>query len=554
MYQYDQYDQTLVRERAKQFHGQVQRRLSGTVKEGEFKPLRLQNGLYMQLHAYMLRVAIPYGLLSSKQLRMLADIAKRYDKGYGHLTTRQNIQFNWPKLQDVPRILEDLASVEMHAIQTSGNCIRNTTSDQFAGVARDELEDPRPYTEIIRQWSTLHPEFAFLPRKFKIAVTGAPGDDRAAVKLHDIGLRMVKNAAGEVGFEVLAGGGLGRSPFVAKVVREFLPKQHLLSYLESMLRVYNLHGRRDNKFKARIKILVDALGVDKYRELVEADWEHTRDGSLTLTEDEVARVAEHFKPPAYRELPQSDTALERFKLSSDREFGRWVTNNVTLHKQPGYCAVTLSIKEKGTPPGDLSDYQMHAVAGLADRYSFGEARVTHMQNLVLADTEVEALPKLFGELRALGLITANHNKVTDMICCPGLDFCNLANARSIPIALQIRERFDDVDYLNDLGDISLKISGCINACGHHHVGNIGILGIDKQGDEFYQLMLGGHANNDASLGEIVGRAFDKNQIVDAVATVLETYLQQRTSPDERFLDCYRRVGMTPFKEALYGAD
>jgi sulfite reductase (NADPH) hemoprotein beta-component len=551
MYQYDQYDQRAVSERAAQFLGQVERRLSGEILEDEFKPLRLQNGLYMQLHGYMLRVAIPYGLLSSKQIRKFAHIARKFDKGYAHLTTRQNLQYNWLKLQDVPEILRELASVEMHAVQTSGNCIRNTTSDQFAGVARDEVEDPRPYAELIRQWSTFHPEFAFLPRKFKIAIAGTDSD-RAAIYFHDIGVRIVRGPSGETGFQMLVGGGLGRTPFVAKSIRENLPKQHLLSYLEAILRVYNMHGRRDNKFKARIKILVDALGAEEFGRQVDAEWEHIKDSALQLTDAEVQRVAQYFAPQPYEKLPESDAKLEALALSSNRDFGRWVRNNVTRHRQPGYCAVTISVKHPDVPPGDLSDTQMDSLADLADRYSFGEARVTHRQNLVFADVRVDALEALYKDLAALDLGTANSEKVSDVICCPGLDYCDLANARSIPVAMQIMQRFTDVDYIEDLGDVSIKMSGCINACGHHHAGNIGILGIDKQGEEFYQLMLGGSADYDASIGSVLGKAFPKDKIVEAVATVLDTYLKIRESADETFLMTYRRLGAEPFKKVLYG--
>ena len=552
MYQYDQYDQRIVEERSRQFRGQVQRRLSGEILEDEFKPLRLQNGLYMQLHAYMLRVAVPYGLLSSTQMRKLAHIARTYDKGYGHLTTRQNMQFNWPTLEGVANILDELASVQMHAVQTSGNCIRNTTSDQFAGVTRDELEDPRPYAEIIRQWSTFHPEFAFLPRKFKIAVNATPDDDRAAVYFHDIGVKLVENGAGERGFEVLAGGGLGRTPHIGQTVRKFLPKEHLLSYLESILRVYNQFGRRDNKFKARIKILVNALGIEEFSRRVEEEWEQIKDGDMLLPEEEIERVKKHFAPHAYETLPDSDSELAALALDKARAFGNWVKSNVRPHKVPGYASVTISVKDKEIPPGDLSDYQMDQVADLADRYSFGEMRITHTQNLVLADVKVSQLRELHEKLVAVNLGNANANHIADMITCPGLDFCNLANARSIPIGMRIIDRFDDIDYMNDIGDVNLKISGCINACGHHHVGNIGILGIDKQGVEHYQLMLGGSAGNDASLGQIVGPAFTQDEIVGAVDTVLQRYLKERESADETFIHCYRRVGMAPFKEALYG--
>ncbi len=553
MYQYDEYDRKIVAERAEQFARQVERRIAGDISESQFKPLRLQNGLYMQLHAYMLRIAVPYGLLSSKKLRRLARIARTYDKGYGHFTTRQNIQYNWPKLQDVPKILRELAEVEMHAIQTSGNCIRNITSDHLAGIARDELEDPRPIAEIMRQWSTFHPEFAYLPRKFKIAITGTPGHDRAAVRTHDIAVRIVKNAAGEVGCQVLVGGGLGRTPVVAKVVREWLPKEDLLSYLEAILRIYNQYGDRKDKFKARIKILVNSLGVEEFTRQVEEEWAHIKDSALRLTQAELDRVSKFFTPPPYKKLENSDALLEKLRLSKDRVFGRWTQHNVDLHKVPGYSAVYISLKTTDTPPGDCSDTQMDAIAQLADDYSFGELVVTHSQNLLLPHVETTKLPELYERLRKLDLARPNMNLISDVICCPGLDFCDLANARSIPQALEISKRFDDLDYQHDIGELNIKMSGCINACGHHHVGHIGILGINKRGEEAYQLALGGAPGNDASLGKIVGPAFPPEQIVDAVETVVKRYLEIRTSPDERFLDCYRRVGMQPFKEALYGA-
>ncbi len=553
MYQYDEEDQRIVEERAQQFRGQVDRRFSGEIAEVEFKPLRLQNGIYMQLHAYMLRVAIPYGTLSSQQLRKLAHIARVYDKSYGHFTTRQNLQYNWPKLDDLPKILAELATVQMHAIQTSGNCVRNVTSDHFAGVARDELEDPRPWAELIRQWSTFHPEFAALPRKFKIAVSSTPDTDRTAVRFHDVGVRLVENAAGKRGFEVLVGGGMGRTPQIAEVIGKFVERQDLLSYLEAVLRVYNLHGRRDNIYKARIKILVSALGVEEFRALVEAEWEQIKGGPLQLTPAEIARVQAHFAAPAYQQLTAADAVLAGLKLGKNRELGRFVQNNTTPHKQPGYVAVTISLKEKGTPPGDLSDYQMDRVADLAERYGFGELRVTHTQNLVLPDVQVSQLPALHAELVELGLGTANANKVTDLIACPGLDYCALANARSIPVAMELMARFEDIDYQNDLGELSLKISGCINACGHHHVGNIGILGIDKQGQEFYQLALGGSPGHDASIAEVVGRAFPRSEIVGAVEKVLSRYLTLRASPEETFLDVVRQKGLGPFQEVLYPA-
>jgi sulfite reductase (NADPH) hemoprotein beta-component len=551
MYQYDAEDQRLVEERAAQFRGQVLRRLEGSITEDEFKPLRLQNGLYRQLHAYMLRVAIPYGLLSSTQLRKLAHVARTYDKGYGHFSTRQNIQYNWPALSDVPAILDELASVQMHAIQTSGNCIRNTTSDHLAGVAPDELEDPRPYCELIRQWSTFHPEFAFLPRKFKIAVTGTPGADRAAVRFHDIGIRIV-DVDGQRGFEILVGGGMGRSPYIAEVIRPLLAYEDLLSYLEAILRVYNRYGRRDNKYKARIKILVSELGIDEFRAQVEDEWAAIRDGSLKLLRAEIDRIKAHFAPPPYHELPPADLALEARRLHGDPSLRHFVRNNVQPHRRPGYCAVMISLKAPGRPPGDATDTQMDAVAELADEYSFGRIVVTHTQNLVLPDVEQRRVTELHARLREHELATANAGLLTDSICCPGLDYCDLANARSIPVAIEIGERFDRLDYLADVGEVSLKISGCINACGHHHVGNIGILGIDKVGEEAYQLMLGGSPGDDASIGKIVGRAFNRTQIVEAVETVLEVYLRGREGEDERFIDYYRRVGDGPFKEALYG--
>jgi sulfite reductase (NADPH) hemoprotein beta-component len=552
MYHYDDHDRQIIIERARQFRGQVDRRLAGEITEDEFKPLRLQNGLYKQLHAYMLRVAVPYGLLSSRQLRRLAHIARTYDRGYGHLTTRQNIQFNWPRLVDVPAILDELADVEMHAVQTSGNCVRNITSDHFAGIANDELEDPRPYCEILRQWSTFHPEFAALPRKFKIAVTGAPANDRAAVRFHDIGLRIVENTRGERGFEVIVGGGMGRTPMIGEVIREFLPKRDLLSYLESILRVYNLFGRRDNKFKARIKILVGALGIDEFRRRVEQDWEEARTPELELPDEEIARVAKFFAPPPYESLPAGDHRVAALSLGRDRELANWLNNNVVAHKVPGYSAAVVSVKRVGVPPGDVTDAQLDAVAELADHYSFGRVVVTHTQNLVLADVKTSELAELHAALQSLGLGDANANKLTDLITCPGLDYCDLANARSIPLSLEISERFDRIDYLNELGDVSIKISGCINACGHHHVGNIGILGIDKRGVEFYQLMLGGSPGNDASIGEILGRALAQDEIVDAVEKVLTRYLDVRESADERFLEVVRRVGLEPFKHAVYG--
>jgi sulfite reductase (NADPH) hemoprotein beta-component len=550
MYQYDSYDQTLVDERVAQFRDQVRRRVAGELSEDEFKPLRLMNGLYLQLHAYMLRIAVPYGTLSTRQLRKLADIGRRYDRGYGHFTTRQNLQFNWIRLEDTPDILAELASVEMHAIQTSGNCIRNVTADHFAGVAGDEIEDARIYCEIIRQWSTFHPEFSFLPRKFKIAVTGSP-HDRAAVKVHDIGLRMHRNEAGETGFEVLVGGGQGRTPVIAKTIRHFLPKRHLLSYLEAILRIYNQLGRRDNLYKSRIKILVDSVGVDRFTQLVEEEWQEIRDGYLDLPAAEIERIRGFFAPPPYRALDdrvaEYDAALRR-----DFQFARWVRTNVAPHKRPGYAIVTLSLKPTGGIPGDATDAQMEAVADLADRYGFGEVRVSHEQNLVLPDVAKADLYELWQRLEAQELATPNIGLAGDIIACPGLDYCALANARSIPVAQQISKHFADLTRLLDIGELKIKISGCINACGHHHVGHIGILGVDKHGSEFYQITLGGSADENASIGDIVGPSFGATDVVGAVEAIIDTYLHVRAD-GERFLDTYRRVGLKPFKEKLYAA-
>jgi sulfite reductase (NADPH) hemoprotein beta-component len=548
MYRYDEFDQTVVDERVAQFRDQVARRLAGEIDEDAFKPLRLMNGLYLQLHAYMLRVAIPYGVLSSRQLRQLAHIARTYDKDYGHFTTRQNIQFNWLSLEDVPDVLADLAEVEMHAIQTSGNCIRNTTADPFAGVAADEIEDPRVYAEIIRQWSTLHPEFSFLPRKFKIAVTGAP-HDRAAIKTHDIGIGIVRNDAGETGFDIFVGGGQGRTPVVAKRIRGFLPKRHLLSYLEAILRVYNQLGQRNNIYKARIKILVNTVGIDEFTRLVEEEWRHLKDTALDLPANEVARIERYFAPPAYETLPHDDPAYEEKRLA-DPAFAQWARTSVHAHKTPGYAIVTLSLKPTGGIPGDATSAQMEAVASLAERYSFGELRVAHEQNIVLAGVRQRDLHALWRELQGHGLATANVGLLTDIIACPGLDYCNLANARSIPIAQRISERFADLERLHEIGGITLNISGCINACGHHHVGNIGILGVDKKGTEFYQVTLGGSADENTEIGKIVGPAFDEHQIVDAIETIVNTYRAIRQN-GERFIDTYRRVGLAPFKETLY---
>jgi len=551
MYVYDQYDQHIIEDRVRQFRDQTRRFLAGELADEEFRPLRLQNGLYIQRYAPMLRVAVPYGLLSSTQVRKLAEIARHYDKGYAHISTRTNVQFNWPELEDVPEILAELATVQMHAIQTSGNCIRNTTTDQFAGVARDELIDPRPWCEIIRQWSTFHPEFAFLPRKFKIAVNGAVSD-RAAIEVHDIGLEAVKNEAGELGFRVSVGGGLGRTPIVGSFINEFLPWQHLLSYLDAILRVYNRYGRRDNKFKARIKILVKALTPEVFAERVNAEWAHLKDGPTTLTEAEVQRVSKFFVDPQYKALQDQDTALAQLDAEHPG-FGRWRQRNVVAHKKPGYAAVTLSLKSTGVAPGDVTDKQLDAIADLADRYSFGEVRNSHEQNMILADVEQARLFELWHELRELGLATPNIGLLTDIICCPGGDFCSLANAKSIPIAEAIQRRFDNLDYLFDLGNIDLNISGCMNACGHHHIGHIGILGVDKKGAEFYQVSLGGSSGRDASLGQILGPSFAQDAMPDVIEKIITVYVEQRTE-DEQFIDTFRRIGIDPFKERVYAAN
>ena len=549
MYRYDIHDQTLVDERVAQFRDQMDRYLAGRLGEEEFRPLRLQNGLYIQRHAPMLRIAIPYGMLASYQLRSLADITRRYDRGYGHFTTRQNLQLNWPAQEDVPDILAELAKVQMHAIQTSGNCIRNTTSDQFAGIANDEVEDPRPWCELIRQWSTLHPEFAYLPRKFKIAVTGA-AKDRAAIQVHDIGLRLWRNEEGELRVKVLAGGGLGRTPMIAEVVREDLPWQHLLTYLEACVRVYNQFGRRDNKFKARIKILVKALGIEEYRRRVDEEWAHLKDGPQTLNQAAVDAAKRHFPEPERRPVAESAIAdFERLR-TENRSFARFVTNNVTDHKVPGYKAVTLSLKRREHAPGDVTADQMDAVADLADRYSFSEMRVTHEQNLVLSDVPVDEIEALWNELEALGMANPTVGTLNDIICCPGGDYCSLANAVSIPIAQALQERFEDLDFLYDLGPLDLNISGCMNACGHHHVGHIGILGVDKKGEEFYQISIGGNSTDDVSLGKILGPSFFRQDVPEVVEKVLQVYVAERHE-DEHFLDTYRRIGLKPFKERVY---
>ncbi|MEM8771982.1 MAG: nitrite/sulfite reductase [Pseudomonadota bacterium] len=550
MYRYDEFDATVVAERVSQFRGQVERRLAGALTEDQFKPLRLMNGLYLQLHAYMLRVAIPYGTLSSKQMRRLAHVARKYDKGYAHFTTRQNIQYNWPALVDVPDILDDLAEVEMHAIQTSGNCIRNVTSDQYAGAAEGEVEDPRVWCEVIRQWSTFHPEFSFLPRKFKIAVT-ASDNDRAAIKVHDIGLRLYRNDAGEVGFEVMVGGGLGRTPYIAHTIREFLPKEHLLSYLEAILRVYNLQGRRDNLYKARIKILVNAEGAENFAEMVEAEWVKIGKIDIDLPAEEIDRITQYFAPPAFEVLSAGSASFDQ-AAEGNPDFAQWVRTNTYAHKTPGYVIANISLKPIGGIPGDASDVQMEAVADIAERYSFDEIRVTHEQNLVLPHVKKNDLYAVWKALKAADLATANIGLVSDIIACPGLDYCNLANARSIPIAQRISERFTDLGLQEELGELKIKISGCINACGHHHVGHIGILGVDKKGEEFYQITLGGSGAEDASLGEIAGRGLSSDEVVDAVEQLVSFYRRERRD-GERFLDTYRRLGVDPFKEALYAA-
>ena len=548
MYKYDNYDKTIVNERVAQFRDQTMRFLAGNISEEEYRPLRLMNGLYLQRYAPMLRVAIPYGLLSSAQMRMLAHIARKYDKNYGHFSTRQNIQYNWPRLETVPDILAELATVEMHAIQTSGNCIRNVTSDHFAGIAVDEIEDPRPYCEIIRQWSTFHPEFSYLPRKFKIAVSGA-GHDRAAVHVHDIGIFLNKNAQGETGFKILVGGGLGRLPHIGVVIRDFIEKKYLLSYLEAILRIYNLFGRRDNIHKARIKILVKAIGAEKFAEMVEKEWQQIKESVLLLDEKEIDRVKNYFIAPEYELDAVHDTSFEE-NLASNKSFANWVKRNVTDHKAAGYRAVYISLKAPGTPPGDATGEQMDFIADMADQYSACEIRVTHDQNLVLGHVKQSDLFSLWNELNKQHLATPNIGLLTDMICCPGLDFCSLANAGSIPIAAQINKKFDDIDYLHDIGDLQIKMSGCMNACGHHHVGHIGILGVDKKGQEFYQLTVGGSAAMDATLGDRLGPAIPKADVADSIGKILDAYVEIRQE-GERFLDTYRRVGITPFKDSVY---
>ncbi|MHB2267219.1 nitrite/sulfite reductase [Aliihoeflea sp. PC F10.4] len=546
MYRYDEFDHAFVKARTAEFADQVERRLAGELTEDQFKPLRLMNGVYLQLHAYMLRIAIPYGTLSSKQMRMLAHIARTYDKGYGHFTTRQNLQFNWPALGDIPQILQDLASVEMHALQTSGNCIRNVTADHFAGAAADEVADPRPYAEILRQWSSVHPEFSFLPRKFKIAVTGAERD-RAAIQVHDIGLHLKRNAAGELGFAVYVGGGQGRTPMVAKKVRDFLPEADLLTYTTAILRVYNLNGRRDNKYKARIKILVHETGTEELKRQIEAEFAEIRSGELKLPQADIDAIERYFALP---ELP----ARSHVEQSANPAFSSWLAHNVNAHRNREYASVTISLKGIGEVPGDASDAQMDAIADLAEEFAFDEIRVSHEQNLILPHVARADLEAVFDRLAKIGLATANSGLVTDIIACPGLDYCALANARSISVAQEISTRFGNQARQEEIGELKLKISGCINACGHHHVGHIGILGVEKKGTELYQITLGGSGDENTSIGEIVGRGFTASEITDAIETVVDTYLSLRTEKSETFLSAYRRLGASPFKHALYGAE
>jgi len=548
MYKYDEIDQAIVDERVAQYRDQTRRYLAGELTDEEFRPLRLQNGLYIQRHAPMLRIAVPYGMLSSRQLHKLADIAARYDRGYGHFSTRQNLQLNWPKLEDVPDILAELATVQMHAIQTSGNCIRNITTDQFAGIAPDEIIDPRAVAEIMRQWSTFHPEFALLPRKFKIAVSGTK-QDRAIVQAHDIGLEFYRDSDNKMAIKVWVGGGLGRTPILGSVIREHLEWQHVLTYCEAIIRVYNLHGRRDNAYKARIKILVKALGIDEFRKQVEAEWAYLKDSPNTITEAELQRVAQYFTKMPYDTLPAHDASFDS-AIASNPAFASWVKRSVHAHQQPGYRAVTLSLKPHGRAPGDATSEQMHVVADLAEKYSFGELRVSHEQNLILADVRLSDLFSIWEQARAAGLATPNIGLLTDIICCPGGDFCSLANAKSIPIAEAIQQQFDNLDYLHDIGDIELNISGCMNACGHHHIGHIGILGVDKDGSEWYQVTIGGKQGNDASIGAVIGPSFAAEEMPGVVQRLIDVYLQERTE-EERFIDTVRRIGVAPFKAHVY---
>ncbi|MEE3278848.1 MAG: nitrite/sulfite reductase [Pseudomonadota bacterium] len=548
MYRYNQFDQQFVQERVDQYRDQTARYLAGEISDDAFQQLRLRNGLYIQRLAPMLRIAVPYGTISSRQLKVIAEISRNYDKGYGHLSTRQNIQLNWPELEEVPDILADLAEVEMHAIQTSGSCVRNVTTDHFAGVSADEEVDARPYCELLRQWSSYHPEFDWLPRKFKIALNGSSGD-RAATAVHDIGIEARQTTSGDVVLDVYVGGGLGRTPVIGSLIRTGLLERDLLTYVEAILRVYNRYGRRDNKYKARIKILVRAMTPHVFREKVDAEWEHLRDGPGALTDEEILRVKNSFVPPSYVDLNDEESLLGMQRLEN-RHFDAWVKNNVDNHKQSGYAIVTLSTKTTGIPPGDVTDIQMDSVADWSDKYGYGELRISHEQNFVLPDVRQSDLLELFVAAEKAGLGAANVGLLTDVICCPGGDYCSLANAKSIPVAEEIQRRFDDYDYLHDLGPLDLNISGCMNACGHHHVGHIGILGVDKKGAEFYQISLGGHAGNGASLGEIVGPSFSRAEVTDSIVKILDVYTQSRM-PDESFLDCYRRIGMQPFKEHVY---
>ncbi|TCS42600.1 nitrite/sulfite reductase [Reinekea marinisedimentorum] len=549
MYVYDSYDQQIVDQRVVQFKEQTERFLAGQLAAEEFLPLRLQNGLYVQRHAPMLRIAVPYGLMTSTQLRKIADVSRRFDKGYVHFTTRQNIQLNWPALEDVPEILKELASVQMHAIQTSGNCIRNTTTDQFAGVIADEIEDPRPWCELIRQWSTLHPEFAFLPRKFKIAVNGSQSEDRAAIRFHDIGLQLVKNDEGKTGFKVYVGGGLGRTPLAGQEVRSYLEQEDLITYLEAILRVYNVHGRRDNKYKARIKILVKALGVDKFRELVDAQWQMIKDSPNRLTDEEINRVKSYFTAVDYQPLADETEKLASLRFEND-PFDKWMTKNVQAHKEAGYAAVTLSVKKVGHPPGDATDTELEQIADLADQFSQGELRVSHQQNVVFSDVKQSDLFALWQALDALGFADPTVGTLNDVICCPGGDYCALANAKSIPIAEAIQTEFNDLDYLFDLGDLDLNISGCMNACGHHHIGHIGVLGVDKKGEEFYQVSLGGDSGVNAQVGKILGPSFKAEDMPGVIKKIIDVFVESR-SEEEPFISVVNRLGLEPFKERVY---
>jgi sulfite reductase (NADPH) hemoprotein beta-component len=550
MYRYDEFDAAFVKERTAQFSNQVARRLTGELNEDQFRPLRLMNGLYLQLHAYMLRIAVPYGTMNSRQMHMLAHIARTYDRGYGHFTTRQNIQFNWPKLRDIPKILEDLASVEMHAIQTSGNCIRNITTDQFAGATDDEIIDPRPVAEILRQWSSLHPEFSYLPRKFKIAMSGSPSD-RAAIRFHDIGLQATTNDLGEIGWQVWVGGGLGRTPMVAKMISGFVPHEHLLAYLESILRVYNRYGRRDNKYKARIKILVHEEGIESIRAQVDEEFAHVKGGVLHLPQEELDRIGKYFAEPDYELVNETTVDVAREKILNPA-YGRWLERNLHSHRQPGYVSVTISLKPIGGAPGDATDVQIDAVADLAAKFSHDELRVTHEQNLVLPHVKITDLPAVYARLVEQGLAEGNAGQITDMICCPGLDFCALANARSIPLAQEISRKFGSPERQAEIGDLKIKISGCINACGHHHVAHIGILGVEKKGTELYQITVGGDATEQAAIGDILGHGFVADDVPAAIERLVDAYIARRESPAEAFIDAYRRLGEAPFKEALYG--